>query len=808
LKIAENQPVVFDLTDDSCSFNRGKYSQPVQFGDVTQFQLQLLNCDDEDNVISQGNFCSLTGIWSTFGRGIIKGDCQISHTAGSAGWISQTSLAVGKYYRTEISVLSQSAGVVEVYNGYNKVGTIEAAGDYIFYGFCDENPSLMIKMSAACDAVITGVSAFHIDLNHKILINDSTGTTLSTLNLSDYITSVNVTGTWVAWSSTTVIYYDEYVVYGDIFTLADNYLTVKIDWNDLSLDAGCYYIGIAKACENTNSQLGIYNGDFTLFDPDFTELKTDWNPLGWTIDESTVTPLDGKGEFYYDYVTGKCTFTGFAGAQLNGTNQYLSTTAAAFDKTNSDFAFSVVFRLSGWSIGDNVSPMAKWYGLTGDQSYRIFTNPITNKIAFAINDGTSSTTVDSTVDAANDVNYYAMWVYDSVANLLKGSVNGETFITVAQSTGAQNVSPTPLTFGYIYAGLDWYLDGYIANATFWDYAPSQADLTTMWNGGYPLDVDDIDTGSDLWTNMVSYWKFGSDSLTNDSRGANDLTNNNTATHYSEYVTMTSKDQSAAISYDTTMVIDSETGSKLRLQMGSTNGTYRTEEGTYNETIVGTSGDIVIRYLADHGITKLVLDSVSSVLTNTSDYISNSQSQLHNVQDSFTCSLLIHMVNNHNAFDFEFEESTFVPTIRLFGRIRRAQYGGERETTMDGLGTEKVTYAQRRKRQTLMIESVPEFVHDFLMNGAYLDFFYVNGNQYIWSDDEPPSIDWNQFNMAGAVEIDIEKVTQNTFNINIGTRMSGGAQPPSTTQLLSGASETTGDNINFADQSTHTINPGG
>jgi hypothetical protein len=258
-----------------------------------------------------------------------------------------------------------------------------------------------------------------------------------------------------------------------------------------------------------------------------------------------------------------------------------------------------------------------------------------------------------------------------------------------------------------------------------------------------------------------------------------------------------------------MTINPEVGSRIRLSLGTTNGTWRTDEGTFAETLTGSAdGAIVVNYEGTHGVCTATMSSFTAPLDSVSDYVSNFQSQLHNLKTIHECSVLIHMVNNHNAYGFEFENSTFIPTIRLLGRIRTAQYTGDREMYWDGVGNKKLTYARRRKLQSLLIEKCPERVHDFLFIGWGIDHFYVNDNEYVWTDDEPPSISWNQFKTMGSVEIDIESKVQDKFNINKGTQPDAGGYPPSSTTFLGGASEITGDEVTFADGASHTINPGG
>lgn len=124
-------------------------------------------------------------------------------------------------------------------------------------------------------------------------------------------------------------------------------------------------------------------------------------------------------------------------------------------------------------------------------------------------------------------------------------------------------------------------------------------------------------------------------------------------------------------------------------------------------------------------------------------------------DSGDCTHLVKVCNNKNAFGFVFNGSMFTPNIRLKSRLVRGSYNATRESFEDSLGNKNTIYFKRRKSRQLRVDSVAEYVHDFLSTIAGYDHLYIDNNEYFVDDDE--------YSVTYATRNDIEAMT--TINVS-------------------------------------------
>jgi hypothetical protein len=197
-------------------------------------------------------------------------------------------------------------------------------------------------------------------------------------------------------------------------------------------------------------------------------------------------------------------------------NESLSSSAAAFDKGNESFSYG------GWvktdSAGSGAVLGAK-YGNAGNRSYLLNNNASGSFRAWITSDGSTLVTATSTGHTETNWNF-VVFVYDADADLIKISVNAETFITTSHTTGAYASATEDFKLG---SRLGAFYDMSIDNAFFYDKALSQAQVNTLYNSGNGTAYEDADK-----TSLVSWWSLNEISGNRvDEVGANNLTDNNT-----------------------------------------------------------------------------------------------------------------------------------------------------------------------------------------------------------------------------------------------------------------------------------------
>jgi len=252
----ENQPVLFG-NSPSCSCDEQHFKQIVDLTDTTQFQMKLIVCEGEPNLITNNVFETEDG-W-TLGENWDISDNALCVTSGlvEPAYYDYDFNNDG-YYAVTITVDSISAGgslIIKL--GGTEIGTITMAGTYTFYGFptdfLSESNLYIYPGTDDAEACISEVDAYEIAINNIVAIY---------MEGFGYINSIS---------------YSENPSY---FDFSGNKLTVTINWNDLVGIEGCFYLCWMDACSNTGGQ----NYPPVVLNPTFIG-EGDWiYGFGWTND--------------------------------------------------------------------------------------------------------------------------------------------------------------------------------------------------------------------------------------------------------------------------------------------------------------------------------------------------------------------------------------------------------------------------------------------------------------------------------------------------------------------------------------------
>ena len=203
-------------------------------------------------------------------------------------------------------------------------------------------------------------------------------------------------------------------------------------------------------------------------------------------------------------------------AVFNGSNFLLPSGSLAFNYGDEDFSVTGWVKING-SIGSFESVFGKYTNSSpANQSYRV-SKGASEQIQFVISNGTLTNVVEDLTNTITDGEWFFFAaVHDSVNDLIKISVNGNTFVTTAHSGGANSSYGAAMYIGGIFGNG---MNGSIDDLVFHGEALTQSQVTTLYNGGAGLDMSLYDQ-----TNVDSYFDFNELSGTRyDLVGSNDLT---------------------------------------------------------------------------------------------------------------------------------------------------------------------------------------------------------------------------------------------------------------------------------------------
>lgn len=285
--IKPNQPVIFNESVDLCSTDTDYYVQIVDNSDKTQFQLELTICFYQSQLLPDPNFNDPSEY--TLGTNWNISNNTICHTSGFGSGFSTVYNFDSdlKYYQATVVVDSISnAASFNVYFGSTFVGSFSSVGTHVFYGFPSEffgiMPIAIVPNNITDEVCISSLSAFDILTNFIVAIYDTD---------DNYIISIN---------------YNDNPEY---FVFKYDSVTITIDWEELAISNGCYYLCLLDPCINTNGQ----NYPAIIINPSFTG-----NANGWTLGANWVynsNAVDGTftGTLANNFIT-----------QTNVFNNYLS----------------------------------------------------------------------------------------------------------------------------------------------------------------------------------------------------------------------------------------------------------------------------------------------------------------------------------------------------------------------------------------------------------------------------------------------------------------------------------------------------
>lgn len=177
---------------------------------------------------------------------------------------------------------------------------------------------------------------------------------------------------------------------------------------------------------------------------------------------------------------------------------------------------------------------------------------------------------------------------------------------------------------------------------------------------------------------------------------------------------------------------------FQIRIGTTNGTVRTADGTYTETLSTTfTGDIEARFIANNAValssftvTDFSIQAVEPVISYESIHFSLKETQ--------PCSVLVEACGLGEEFNFGFNGTGFKPVIRLEGTYRGSSYPMTKTEYEYSTGQKSTPYMRTRKAKTFIF-GAPEYVFDFAQLWLGISNLYVDGQLMASEDSEMPTI---------------------------------------------------------------------
>ena len=216
------------------------------------------------------------------------------------------------------------------------------------------------------------------------------------------------------------------------------------------------------------------------------------------------------------------------------------------------------------------------------------------------------------------------------------------------------------------------------------------------------------------------------------------------------------------SYDITYTVQNISGASVTVFAGSTQGTTRSANGTFTETLVCATHTRLAFYFNGAALQTIEIDTISIIHTNNID----GQSECYDLQDSHDCSLLFEWSNSETWGDYDYSTPTtgsaFKQKLRLISKFRGTKYPSTRLIGETSAGVKSMDYSSLRKKKILDIDFAPDYIHDALAAMWMQDTRTIGAVSYILDDDYEPSAPSESrvlFKDMMTARIELEQTTQ-------------------------------------------------
>jgi hypothetical protein len=216
-------------------------------------------------------------------------------------------------------------------------------------------------------------------------------------------------------------------------------------------------------------------------------------------------------------------------------------------------------------------------------------------------------------------------------------------------------------------------------------------------------------------------------------------------------------------YAITYTVSGLANAQVRVQMGSTSGSWHNANGTYTDTLTPTVSGTLSFQAQSVGVAGGLLINAVSIEATTKTASETSQPVRYMPECCKTKQITI--CNDSNAFGMGFVGTGWAPSIRVPASMTRSNYGGERNKYTDSNGRSMTYYGTSRKITDLRF-GAPDFVHDFVRLGTIADHLLIDGVEYFAESDEYPTMSRDEAIDMSAVTLPVSLKVELTRNRRI------------------------------------------
>ena len=219
-KLIDHQPIRFNYTTE-CNLVAHDWKQYAQWGDTTQFQMEMEACPTEQDAVKNGGF-NTTSDWVVSGNWSINTSSgRAEKTTGANGSINQPIGTVdGVLWRIRIDA-TVTSGFLELNFG-TVYENITSTGVYEYWITADTVSVLQIYANGATSGHVSNISAVPINSNFEVAIVNDAGTTVHTITNAD-----------------------------SEMSFVGGYMTVSIPWQTIvggGIAGDCYTLQVSDPC--------------------------------------------------------------------------------------------------------------------------------------------------------------------------------------------------------------------------------------------------------------------------------------------------------------------------------------------------------------------------------------------------------------------------------------------------------------------------------------------------------------------------------------------------------------------------------
>ncbi len=199
-------------------------------------------------------------------------------------------------------------------------------------------------------------------------------------------------------------------------------------------------------------------------------------------------------------------------------------------------------------------------------------------------------------------------------------------------------------------------------------------------------------------------------------------------------------------YTITYTVKNAAGASVAVFAGSTQGTIRTVNAVYVETLTCTvSGSVQFNFFGTLG-QSIEVDDVFIEKANDLD----GESECYDLQTTHDCSLLLKWSNNESWGGFDYSTDIdllggggvsldpFQHKLRVIAEFRGSKYPSTKIIGEDSAGDKTLDYSTMRKAKILDVDSAPEYIHDGIAAMFEQDTSLIDDVSFTLLDEYEPS----------------------------------------------------------------------